>query len=82
MSHFDIGDTVWWFFVDSTTGNVYPDWLHLCSGKVIWKSPYEEIMHVYCEGETNLHVMLDDSRHVFSDKVTAIERIISRIRGF
>ena len=82
MSCFNIGDTVFWFLVESTSGNVYPDWLHLCSGKVIWKHPHEEIIHVHCEGETQLYVMLDSRRHVFSDKAAAIERITSRIKGF
>ncbi len=82
MSCFNIGDTVFWFCIDSTTGNVYPDWLNICTGKIVWKSPFEEIMHAYVDGECSIHVLLDDNRHVFYDKETALECIMSRIRGF
>ena len=81
MRDFNIGDTVFWFCVDSTSGNVYPNWLNICSGKVVWKSPYEEIMHVYVDGESSIHVLLDDSRHVFSSKETAFECMYSRLKG-
>lgn len=80
MRNFNIGDIVWWFCVESTSGNVYPDWLHICSGSVVWKSPHEEIMHVYCSGETSINVLLDDSRYVFSSRETAFECMYSRLK--
>lgn len=80
MGSFEVGNIVWWFCVESTSGNVYPDWLNIVSGKIVWKSSYDEIMHAYVDGESSIHVLLDDGRHVFSSKETAFECIYSRLR--
>jgi hypothetical protein len=80
MSFYNLNDEVWFFYVESTSGYLYPDWLDLCKGRVIWKSPYEEIMHVYIDGEKYIHILLDDIRHVFSSKKEALESISNRLR--
>ena len=79
MSIYEIGDVVWWFCMDGSNGNVYPEWLTICSGKVIWKSPDEEIMHVYCPGQTYVHILLDDNRFVFPSKKDALDAMKLRL---
>lgn len=79
MRPFQINEEVWWFDCQSTTGNVYPKWLNLFNGKVIWMSPDEEIMHIHIEGSRTLREVLEDEKFVYRSKEQAIDAIISRI---
>jgi hypothetical protein len=79
MSYFKLNDEVWWFSADSSRDNIYPDWINLRTGKVIWLSQIEEIMHVYIDGEPYIHVLLNDDTHVFRCKESALHAINKRI---
>jgi hypothetical protein len=79
MGSYNIGDEVWWFGCESTKGNVYPDWLHLFKGRVVWKSPHEEIIHVYENGCSSIAILLDDAKRVFDSRENALIAMSSRI---
>lgn len=82
MSNFKLGDEIWFFYNESTTGNVYIDWLHLVHGKVVWVPPYEELLHIHVPGETQLLIVLDDKTKVYPNKLHAIEALAIKLGEF
>ncbi len=81
MNEFKVGDDVWYFYYNSMKGYIYPRWMHLLHGKVVWIKPDEEIIHVYVDGQETISVLLELVDCVFHSKKAAINSMLLRLQG-
>lgn len=80
MSNYKVGDTVHWFFCDSPSGNIYPNWMRLFTGTIVWIKPDEEIVHVYREGHETIHTLLDGHDYIFPTQQKAVDYMTDQLR--
>lgn len=74
-----MNDVVWWFHCQSSSGNVYPSWLNLCTGRIVWISPTEYIVHIYSEGMVDISVVFYGTNEIFESKISAIRALSARL---
>ncbi len=82
MNEFNIGDQVWFYEIyTGERGILYPNWVCLQKGLVVWLKDDEEIMHVYQDGNTDIRVILAIKNSAFHTKEDATNYFISILNG-